>query len=179
MKNNNKTVQGKRSFQARRIISSHEEMIKAPASEIFLLACPVQELKWINGWQGQHELVYTESGVNETNCIFREYISGLILFDAPVTTTWITTLHDPEANRIQFLLMLEDIASITFDLDITDFGNGSSRCRWLFTFTALREEANKQEDEIVKEKLLAIQSSLGQALKHYCETGEMLGTNGS
>ncbi len=42
--------------------------IDAPSEHIFPLACPVEELRWIPDWE--YELVYSQSGVNETDCIF-------------------------------------------------------------------------------------------------------------
>jgi len=159
---------------AKRISSTHEEMINAPAEKIFPLACPVEELKWIDGWGDQHELVYTDSGVNEKNCIFKEYMSGLILFDKPVTTTWITVRHDPKEKQVEFVLVIGQKATIKFDLDIKGEDNGFSKCTWAFIFTALDEETDSIDEKVIKEKLVAIQTSLASMLKHYCETGGMM-----
>ncbi len=175
MTQNKMTKEKKSPFQARRIIAVHQEKIKAPASKIFPLACPVEELKWINGWEGQFKLIYTDSGVNENNCIFEEYMSGPVLFDKPVTATWATTLHDPESNQVQFLIMLEGVAVIKFDLNISEAGNDNSDCSWHFTFTTLKEEAVKQKDEVIKERLQMMLAFLAQSLKYYCETGKISG----
>ncbi len=159
-------------FQGKRVVCSHEEKIKAPAGDIFPLACPVEELKWIDGWQ--YEMVYSKSGGNETHCIFTEAFSGPVLFDAPITTTWFTTLYDPENTRVQFVLAAGDKALIKLDIDLKDAEDGAASCRWRFTFTTLNEEANRAVDETIEEKIMAILTFLGSSLKHYCETGEIL-----
>ncbi len=152
----------------------HEEKIKAPVGDIFPLACPVEELKWIDGWQ--YEMVYSKSGGNETHCIFTEAFSGPVLFDEPVATTWFTTLYDPENTRVQFVLAVDQKALVKLDIDMADAGDGASPCRWLFTFTTLNEEADKAIDETIEEKIMVILTFLGSSLKHYRETGEILRT---
>jgi len=155
-------------LRTKRIICTHEEEIKAPLDKIFPLLCPVEELKWIDNWQ--YQLVYTDSGVNENNCIFREDMSGAVLFDSPVTIMWITTLHDPD-SRIQFVLICGEMAVIKFDIELRDQGNGISSIQFKFTYTPLKEDA---VDETTKGKLMTILTFLAASLKHYCETGELL-----
>ncbi|MBC8441625.1 MAG: hypothetical protein H8D87_18300 [Deltaproteobacteria bacterium] len=137
-------------LRTKRIICTHEETIKAPLDKIFPLLCPVEELKWIDNWQ--YQLVYTDSGVNENNCIFREDMSGTVLFNSPVTTMWITTLHDPD-SRIQFVLISGEMAVIKFDIELRDQSNGISFIQSKFTYTPLKEVA---VDETTEGKLMAI-----------------------
>jgi len=130
-------------LRTKRIICTHKEVIKAPMENIFPLLCPVEELKWIDNWQ--YQLVYSDSSVNENNCIFRENMSGLILFDSPIT--------------------------ITHLLELRDQGNGSSSIQFKFTYTSLKEDT---VDETTKGKLMTILAFLTTSLKYYCETGEIL-----
>jgi hypothetical protein len=155
-------------LRVKRIICTHEEEINAPPDKIFPLLCPVEELKWIDNWRCQ--LVYTDSGVNENNCIFREDISGAVLFDYPVTITWITILYDPDSH-LQFVLVCGEKAIIKFDVELRDKGNGISSVQFKFTFTPLKEDAVELTSE---EKLMTILTFLAISLKHYCETGKLL-----
>ena len=155
-------------LRTKRIICTHKEVIKAPMENIFPLLCPVEELKWIDNWQ--YQLVYSDSSVNENNCIFRENMSGLILFDSPITITWITTLYDPDSH-IQFVLICGKMAVIKFDIELRDQGNGSSSIQFKFTYTSLKEDT---VDETTKGKLMTILAFLTTSLKYYCETGEIL-----
>ncbi len=158
--------------RAQRVTRTQEVEIKARPGEIFPLACPVEELKWIDNWK--YDMVYSKSGINEENCIFWEDFSGPVLFDANVTTTWITSLYEPENGRINFVLITGDRSVINFKFDVFDSGNGVSTCRFDFVFTLLKEEKEREADSIVEEKLGIILNFLGDSLKHYCETGEIL-----
>ena len=151
-------------IHTKRIICTHEEVIKSPLEKVFPLLCPVEELKWIDNWQ--YQLVYTDSGVNENNCIFREDMSGLVFFDSPITITWITTLYDPD-SRIQFVLMCGEMAVIKFDIELRDQNNSISSIQFKFTYTSLKEDT---VDETTEEKLMTILTFLATSLKHYCET---------
>ncbi len=161
-------------LQAKRITHIHEVEIKAVADTIFSLACPVEELKWIEGWEEQHEMIFSKSGVNEKNCIFQEKMSGPILVDKPVMTTWVTAVHDPKNRRIEFLLMVGDkaVINIQFDIRVTD--TNSSMCRWTMILTAMDPETNQITEETVTERMQAVTAGLSMMLKHYCETGEMM-----
>jgi len=53
-------------------------------------------------------------------------------------------------------------------------GSQVSSCTWHMVFTALDEEANAMADETIRVKLELVMNFLSDALKHYCETGEML-----
>ncbi len=155
-------------LRTKRIICTHKEIIKARTDNIFPLLCPVEELKWIDNWK--YQLVYSDSSVNENNCIFRENMSGLILFDSPVNITWTTTLYEPN-SRIQFVLMCGEMAVIKFDIELQDQGNASSSIQFMFTYTSLKEDT---VDKTIQGKLMTILTFLATSLKYYCETGEIL-----
>lgn len=163
-------------FQAKRIISSYEEKIKASLAQIFPLACPIQEYKWIDGWRC--EMVYSKSGLVENNCIFKEDLTGSFLFNSPIETMiWVVSLYDPDNFRIQFVLVSGEMIGAKLDMEGKDLGNGISSITWTFTLTSLSEEGNKVVDATTEEKVLAMLTFLGKSLKHYCETGEMLRIN--
>ncbi len=140
--------------------------------KIFPLACPVEELRWIHNWE--YELVYTKSGVNENNCIFRETMLAPLLFNQTFPTTWIATVHDPEKCRMHFVLLPADKAVIKVEFQCNQLGSDISRCTWYMTFTALDEETNKMAENEVRENMNTIMTFLSGSLKHYCEIGEML-----
>ncbi|MBU3915303.1 hypothetical protein KKA14_07190 [bacterium] len=158
--------------KAKRVQHVLTKEIKTSPEKIFPLACPVEELRWIPDWS--YQLVYSVSGVNETNCIFTEDKSGPVLFGKPLTTTWITSLHDPVANKIKFNLNVSGKVYIAFVFNIREVGLQISAVTWDLTFTGLDEEANAMKDEEINAKLGLITGFLSETLKHYCETGKML-----
>jgi hypothetical protein len=146
--------------------------IMASPGKIFPLACPVEELRWIPEWD--YRLIYSESGVNETNCIFYEDKSGLHFFEKPLTTTWITTTHDPDRYLVLFQINLAGKAVIRLVVKFREVGENVSSVTWQMTFTALDDEANAMPVDIIRVKMELMMTFLADALKHYCETGEML-----
>ena len=152
----------------KRYTTTKTEEIKANADAIFKLACPVEELKWIRGWE--YELIYSDSGINENNCIFKEKLSGLLLFDGAVETHWQTTTYDKTARRFHALLMFGGLATCKFEWDVKESDTGVHTATWRVTLTSLGDEFN----EDLTGKLTYWLEFLSSCAKHYCETGEML-----
>jgi hypothetical protein len=160
-------------FTATRYFVSNQLKINATPDDVFSLACPVEELKWIRNWK--FDMIYSESGVNENNCIFRESMSGMFVLDTPdIDTFWHTTLYDKESHRFHALLMFGNLAAGKFEFTITENKNGSSIASWQLTYTALNEEGNEIADDSLKERMVGMLNFLGESAKHYLETGEML-----
>jgi hypothetical protein len=160
---------GENAFRAGRVVCRHQETIQASPDRIFPLLCPIEEYKWIEGWDC--ELVYSDSGVVEDNCIFREEMSPA-LFGSSRPATWITTLHDPERFRRHFVIVNDELVRKA-EISIEDSGNGVSTVRWTATATTLNEKGNAGFHDL-KGKLQLMLRFIGTSLRHYCETGEML-----
>ncbi len=174
MMTNQISIEYKPAIERKRVSCTLTKEIRVPPRKILVLACPVEELRWIPDWE--YHLLYSESGVNETGCIFTEEKSGLLLFGKPVTTTWYTALHNPENNRIIFHLTLERKAIISFNFNVKEVAEKISVCTWNMVFTAIDDEANSLEEEEISTKVDTILAFLSQCLKHYCETGQILGS---
>ena len=139
-------------FRAGRVICRHEERIQASPDRIFPLLCPVEEYKWIDKWEC--ELVYSESGVVEDNCIFREEMSPR-LFGSRGPATWITTLHDPDNFRRHFLIITDELVRKA-EISIEASGNGVSTVRWTSIATTLNENGNRGFDDLQKKQLMML-----------------------
>ena len=157
---------------ARRIVCTKEKIIKAAPREVFPLLCPVLEDKWIPGWEC--DLLYTRSGINETGCVFRENLSGPNLFEEPVTATWITILHDPQATRVEFIIMYENRAVARSSVQVSLAENGYSRINWSKELTSLSPKNDRFPDQDIHDKMLFSLDFLADTLTHYCETGRMM-----
>jgi hypothetical protein len=158
---------------SKRITATLTREIKATPQTILPLLCPVEELRWIPAWD--FDLIYAQSGRNETDCVFNEALSGPHFFDRPLTTTWVTTIHDPDNGKILFHIFLSGKAVLRLDWQCRETARGVSRCTWQLVFTAIDAEANAMADDTIRSKLDSIMTFLAEALKHYCETGRMLG----
>jgi len=169
---NPESIQYPAATEQKRVEMMHTIEIKSTPDKIFPLGCPVEELRWTPNWE--YQLVYTQSGINEDNCIFREDMSGPILFGNPATTTWYTTLHDSDKCRVQWLLIIEDKAVIKWEFSGRETGSNTTTCTWNLIFTALNNEANELSEKGIKESLNTILNFVSNALKHYCETGKII-----
>jgi len=159
-------------IDSKRVKCIHTLEIKSSPEKIFTMACPVEELRWIPDWE--YEMVYSRSGVNEKNCIFREKMSGPVLLNLPITTTWITTLYDPDKYRIHFLINYNGKAVVKYEIELREVGPNISACTLSWVFTALDQDTNSMEEKTIKENIMKVIIFLSEALKYYCETGEMI-----
>lgn len=156
----------------RRVHCTHALEIEAPAGKIFPLLCPVAEYDWIDGWGCR--LMYTKSGANEEGCIFTEEIMGPVLAGSAATSTWVTERYDTENHRIRFVIFTKDLAVVRYDIALTEKDGGLTRVDMHFEITAMDERIGGLADEDIRERLMTVVSFLSEALRHYCETGEML-----
>ncbi len=128
---------------------------------------PVLEEKWIPNWQ--YDLIYSDSGVNETDCIFTEQVSGLHILGEPLTTTWNTVVHDPENCKIKFLLILEDRGVIGCDVDFEENQEGISTVTWHMVFTSLSSKNESINPGDIQKRMSEMLDFLASLLKGYCE----------
>ena len=160
-------------FTAKRISANCNTKIKAGVDAVFALACPVEELKWIDNWE--FDMIFSASGKNENNCIFKESMSGLFVLNSPETATyWYTTLYDAVTHRFHALLMYGNKAAGKFEFETKQDADGYSTAHWELTFTALTEAGNTIADASLEGRMIGMLKFLGESAKHYLETGEML-----
>ncbi len=147
--------------------------INSHVDTIFPLACPVEELKWINEWD--YGMIYSDSGKNENNCIFTENMSARHIMgtERSEPTYWITTRYDPENHILHFLLVRSSTVT-KLEIIMKAINPKETEVTWDMTITAITEEANAVFDETLKDRMKVMMAFLGHSLKHYCETGTIL-----
>lgn len=100
----------------RRSISTYSRFIAAPQEKVFPLLCPTREYEWIEMWKG--ELVYSDSGVAECDCVF-----VAAPFDAIGPETWTCSRYEPSA-RIDYVRMSPHTV-IRLELKLEPAGSGT------------------------------------------------------
>lgn len=166
-------TEGEGPCKVKRIHVTHEETVNASPEEAFALACPVEELKWIDKWEFQ--MIYSDSGRNENNCIFREQMSSLFVLNSPeIATYWYTILYDKEEYGFHAVLVSGENAIGKFEFGVKVLGERKIRACWNLTFTALGEQGNRLFDQGFESRMKGMLSFLGESAKHYLEKGEML-----
>lgn len=161
------------SLRSRRRAVQIEQIIEGDLDDCFALACPVAELLWIDDWH--FDLIYSESGKNETGCVFLEPGTGLSILCSPgANTYWYTTCHDTEAHRFKAVLLTGDLTLAHWDVRMTDRGGGRLRVEWNLAYCGLSPEGSR----IIGERGLAGRMEralrfLSAALKQYMESSTL------
>jgi hypothetical protein len=157
--------------QARRQGVTHQMVVDGPIDTCFSLACPVAELQWIDDWH--FDLIYSESGRNETGCVFLEPGSALAVLRCPgVNNYWYTTRYDAERYRFEAVWMTRDLATARWSIQMTDLGGGQTRICWSLVYTGLSPEGSR----IIAEpgldgRMEQMLDFLATSLKRYVESG--------
>lgn len=151
-------------FQAKRAIKSHKQHLNAPPSKIFPLLCPVREYEWIEGWNC--EMIYTDSGLVEENCIF----TTSFLNDE--NEIWVVIRYEKD-REIQFIRVSSGKV-IRLSVKLTDNGDGSTTALWTQVITGLNERGNHFIEHFTDEAYARHMGAGEAMLNHFLATGEML-----
>ncbi len=154
-----------REFEPKRIIKTHTQTLVGPPSEVFPLLCPTKEYDWIPHWKC--DLVYSDSGLAELDCIFRTDFEK----EGP-PEVWVVDEYEPN-RKIQFV-RVNEIRAIRFTITLRANEDGTTHAEWRHVVTALNEEGNRYVDAYGDEDFAEGISSLERMINHYLTTGEML-----
>ena len=114
--------------------TSHDytHTVAFPAAAVFPLLCPVAEYQWIEEWDC--ELVHSESGLAEDNCIF------VTSFPDSGRQVWHVSRYEPN-RRIEFIMIGDDLAS-RLNIRLEESG-GRTTLHWTRMFTGLNPKGNQ------------------------------------
>ncbi|RPJ56702.1 MAG: hypothetical protein EHM23_22825 [Acidobacteria bacterium] len=121
--------------QGRRHVTDWTSELEAQPEEVFPLLCPVREYEWLEGWKC--EMIYSESGVAEANCIFETKFRG-------ESATWAVSRYEPP-KRIEFVVVTPQIQVCRLDISLEPSEKGT-RLRWVRIFTGLSDRGNETID---------------------------------
>ena len=131
-----------RTFKARRKRQRFSGTWETTVEELFPLFCPAREADWIPGWDC--ELIYTDSGYVEEDCIFRTDEAN------PVGEgLWMFTRF--ETNRyVDFVRIRDDIVTHA-RITVTDNHDGTVTAAWDMVSTGLTAKGNREVDEMAEQ----------------------------
>jgi hypothetical protein len=147
------------SFRGKRRVTEYSHDIGAPPEKVFPLLCPVREYEWLDTWAC--ELIYSQSGVAEDDCIFRTGHSG-----EPMT--WSVSRYEPP-KRIEFVAVTPQRHVMHLKIALEPFAGGT-RLRWERVFTGLTESGNER----INEWNVEMEKALSEKLDYFLKTGKML-----
>lgn len=152
-----------------RLVTTFTQRIEAPPAVVFPLVCPVRESEWLDGWAEGFELIYSDSGFAEKDCVFRTAAAG------EPEMIWTISQHDPQRGVVEFVRVLAGLVATTLRVEIADNGDGTSAVRVTYVVTPVSEEgarfaADRYEPEQVTKAIRWWEASMN----HYLRTGECL-----
>lgn len=151
-------------FAAKKIKNTFVQHFQAPPGRVFPLLCPVREYEWIEPWQC--EMLNSESGVAEKNCVFRTRMPGEASDDV-----WVISRYEPD-SRIEFV-RVNALRTMCLSIALTDTGNGATRAVNEQLLVGLTEEGNQSLDRVSES--FSFEMRIGEAmLNHYLATGNRL-----
>jgi hypothetical protein len=155
-------------FMADRTRLTYTHDAPARPAEVFPLLCPTREYDWIPDWQC--DLVYSESGFAENNCVFRTDISGF----GP--ETWVVSRYEPPL-AIEFTRFHPDRIT-KLDIQLSANNDGKTRLTWTHTFTGLTEAGNLFAGHVTAEAFEGRMAGVAGLLNYYLEHGRMADLSG-
>jgi len=151
-------------FTALRHEVSCPQHLNSTPEKVFPLLCPTREYDWIETWQGQ--VIYSESGFAELDCIFSTGLPG------GKNEIWYVDRY--EKNKLIQFVRFAGSRVIRYCITLTGNSDGTTNALWEQTITALNEEGNSYVENFSDHDYQNLIHSLEKMLNHYLETGEML-----
>ncbi len=149
---------------AKRVTRTYTMHLKGTPSKVFPLLCPVREYEWIEHWKC--DVVYTESGYAENNCIFKTHYPH----DGP-EKIWVVTEYAPN-EKIEFVVVNSNQV-IRFSINLLNENDGTTIAEWRQITTALNEEGEKLIEKYTEENYTAEKKELEEILNYYLTTNKM------
>lgn len=151
-------------FTPKKIKSSFVQQFQAPPNKVFPLLCPVREYEWIEPWQC--EMLHSESGIAEKNCVFRTRFPGESSGDV-----WVISQYESN-TRIEFV-RVNALRVMTLSITLTDDGDGTTQAVNEQLLVGLTEQGNQSLDRMADS--FSFEMRMGEAmLNHYLTTGKRL-----
>jgi len=157
-------------FKAARKTLSHSQRLEGSKEQIFPLLCPTREYDWIKEWSC--ELIYSESGFAEPNCVFRTEGAVSRINGAP-EEFWIVSRHEPP-TRIEFVKFAAGLFVIKYEIDLAASGDACVTAVWTQHFTALSEAGNQRIEELSQENYNTVIQALETKMNYYLRHDECM-----
>ena len=152
-------------FKAKKMTRRFTQHFLATPEKVFPLLCPTREYEWIEPWEC--ELLRSDSGFAEANCVFRTSV----LTDG-VEDVWVISHYEP-SKRIDFV-RLDGRRVMSYSIVLEAAADGTTTAHNTQVVTALNEEGNRiLGDET--DDTFAFEMRVGEMLlNHFLTTGKKL-----
>jgi hypothetical protein len=153
----------------KRIVLRHTILLDGKPEVVFPLLCPVREYEWIEPWKC--DLIYSETGFAEQDCIFQTDFSH----DGP-KDTWVLCRHD-KPTLVEFV-RVNAIRAIRYTITLRQVGEGKTESEWTQVITGLNNEGDRLVSSLSGEEFRNRMEMLRKMMNHYLASGRMLKSTG-
>ena len=151
-------------FKSKQIRVRFVQRIQAPPGKVFPLLCPVREYEWIEPWRC--EMLRSDSGIAEKNCVFRTRFPGESSDDV-----WVINHYEPN-TRIEFV-RVNALRAVCFSITLTHDEDGTTSAVNEQLLVGLTEQGNEALDSMADR--FSFEMRMGEAmLNHYLTAGRPL-----
>jgi hypothetical protein len=144
-----------------RIVRTYTQKINGTPAQVFPLLCPVRETDWIEGWNA--EIVYSNSGYAEQDCIFITDIGGK-------KTVWIINRYEPENNFVEMIRFTEELLVVKLAIKLTGTNAGTD-ADITFTYNAVSAEGKKELEKFTEEFYTKFMQDWEENMNYYLVNG--------
>lgn len=137
----------------------------APIDAVFPLICPVEQTKWTPDWNPK--VVYTNSSVIETDCIF---ISPHSKDDA----IWIVSVHDTINYHIEMYQVIPKLLVQKYEITLFNEVDEKTKAEITYRVTSISDIGINVVKEFTKDKFDSLMLKWETALNYYLEKGMMI-----
>jgi hypothetical protein len=116
----------------------------------------------------QCELVYSESGRAEENCIF------LTQFPAMGEAVWVVSRYEREPYLIEFVLTCPQTHVEQIAIALEPLEGGATTVHWRRAYVGLNDQGNQLIQELSGEHFTQKMTYLAATFDYYLKTGEKL-----
>ena len=149
----------------KRVSHTYTQMIQGKPEDIFPLYCPVEEVHWCEGWDP--EVVYTESGANEPDCVF-------VTREDRMASFWYVTMFDLEKGQVEMIKLTPGVTVSKLEIFIEPVTAETTRAVITYAYTSLGPEGDKVLAQFTRENYETAMDAWEKAMNHYLKTGQML-----
>lgn len=139
--------------------------LQGTPEQVFPLLCPIREYEWIDNWQS--EVVHSDSGFAELDCVFRTRFPG----DGP-EDTWVVSRYEPPL-LIEFV-RINSMRAMRFSISLTRNKDGTSDLKWMQVLTGLSGEGDDLIKGITNDVFRQSAAKRESQINHFLSTGQML-----
>ena len=147
-----------------RATRTYTQRMKASASRVFPLLCPVREVDWAVGWAP--ELVASQSGLAENECVFTTPAGER-------TAIWMVTRHEPVNGFVEMIRIVPEVTACRLSIQLTDVETGSE-ARVTYSHTSLGPQGDAFVAAFTEAQYERFMQGWETEINHYLTTGRRL-----